>query len=107
MTRFREKILGGMCVHLGAQDFDGNLAIEVDVLAQVDVGKGTFRQPAGQPVVAQTLPCAILRAFARSGQNRCECLAESVRYLLSWVEERRFLFVSDGKGRCKLESYLL
>src|SRR5712691_6396268 len=101
MTRFSEKILGGMCVHLGAQDFDGNLAIEVDVLAQVDVGKGTLPQPAGQPVVAQALPYAIYHVPARSGQNRCACLAESLRFLLSWVEERRFLFVSDGKGRCK------
>ena len=42
VPRFREKVLGSMCVHLGVQDFDGNLAIEVDMLAQVDVGKGTF-----------------------------------------------------------------
>src|SRR6266566_3708902 len=66
MTSFCEKVLGGMGIYLGVQDFDGNLAIEVDVLAQEDVGKGTFPQQAGQPVVAQTLPCAILRAFARS-----------------------------------------
>src|SRR6266566_3087283 len=45
VPRFREKVLGSMCVHLGVQDFDGNLAIEVDVLAQVDIGKGTFPQP--------------------------------------------------------------
>src|SRR6266566_8396892 len=92
VARFSKKVFGGMCVHLGVQDFDGYLTIEVDVLAQVDVGKGTFRQPAGQPVVSQTLPCAILRASATSGRNRRVRLAESLRCLLSWVASRRFLF---------------
>src|SRR6266496_1950829 len=59
LARFREKVLGGMGIYLDVQDFDGNLTLEVDVLAQVDVGKGTFPQQAGQPVVAQTLPYAI------------------------------------------------
>ena len=106
-TSFGEKVLGGMRIYLCVQDFDGDLAIEVDVLAQVDVGKGTFPQPAGQPVVAQTLSYAILHTFARSGRNRCECLAESLRCHLSWVVQRWFLFASDVKGRYKLESYLL
>src|SRR5438034_612350 len=55
MTSFCEKVLGGMGIYLGVQDLDGNLALEIDVLTQVDIGKGTFPQPAGQPVVAQTL----------------------------------------------------
>jgi hypothetical protein len=42
MTSCCEEVLGGMRIYLGVQDFDGNLAIEVDVFAQVDVGKGTY-----------------------------------------------------------------
>ena len=42
MTSFCEEVLGGMRIYPGVQDFDGNLAIEVDVLAQVDVSKGPF-----------------------------------------------------------------
>jgi len=50
MTRFSEEVRGGTHIHLGVQDFDGNLAIEIDMLAQVDVSKGTSPEQAGQPV---------------------------------------------------------
>ena len=42
LTSCRKEVLGGMRIYLSVQDFDSNLAIEVDVLAQIDVGKGTF-----------------------------------------------------------------
>src|SRR6266568_1608384 len=71
MTRFREKVLGGMRIYLSVQDFDGTLAIEVDVLAQVDVGKGTLPEQAGQPVVAQALPYAI--RHIRFSSCKCYC----------------------------------
>src|SRR4249920_1973570 len=89
MTRFREKVLGGMRIYLGVQDFDGNLTIEVDMLAQVDVGKGTHPEQTGQSVVAQALPYAIHHAFATSGRNRRVRFAERLRCLLRWVEYRR------------------
>jgi len=42
MTRFGEKALSSMQVQRGTQDFKGNAGVEIDVLAQVNIGEDPF-----------------------------------------------------------------
>ncbi len=59
--RLAEKVIQIAFAQAGMQHFDGCLRLQVEVFAQIDLGKAALAQQPQQPVVAQLLPHAISR----------------------------------------------